>query len=396
MLDPSHIVCKKNECKNNTDIIEKLVEEIPELKTINNKISKKSDGKEKKMNENDLLLSIVDELINIFSAKKLATELNIAVGTLNRWIKNKKVPLSYRFDLMKLNNMEIDYSKYSCKDKDQFFTTKDTAKYCFDVYLEKMKELNENETEYYYIEPSAGSGTFLKVLPKDRTIALDIEPLGKNIKKQDYLEWEPENKTRKYIVFGNPPFGLRGHLALKFINHSAKFANFVCFILPQLFESDGKGVPRKRVKGYNLIHSEKLDDNTLFTEPSGKTVSVKCIFQIWSKHHESEEYTIKQVKDDIMKVYSVSDGGTPSTTRNKNMWYKCDIFIPSTCFGASNMKPYDNFDILPRRKGYGIVFKKNKKKNLKKFKEIDWSKVAFLSTNSAYNIRTSKIVDVFN
>ena len=42
------------------------------------------------MNENDLLLSIVDELINIFSAKKLATELNIAVGTLNRWIKNKK------------------------------------------------------------------------------------------------------------------------------------------------------------------------------------------------------------------------------------------------------------------------------------------------------------------
>jgi hypothetical protein len=372
MLDSNNPICKKNECKNNTD------------------------GKEKKMNENDLLLSIVDELINTFSANELATELNIAVGTLKRWIKNKKVPPLYRFDLMKLNNMEIDYSKYSYKDKDQFFTKKDTAKYCFDVYLEKMKELNENETEYYYIEPSAGSGTFLKVLPKDRTIALDIEPLGKNIKKQDYLEWKPENKTRKYIVFGNPPFGLRGHLALKFINHSAKFADFVCFILPQLFESDGKGVPRKRVKGYNLIHSEKLDDNTLFTEPSGKTVSVKCIFQIWSKYHKSEEYTIKPLNENIIKVYSVSDGGTPSTTRNKHMWYKCDIFIPSTCFGASNMKPYDNFDILPRRKGYGIVFKKDKKKNLKKFKETDWSKVAFLSTNSAYNIRVSKIVDVFN
>ena len=41
----------------------------------------------------------------------------------------------------------------------------------------------------------------------------------------------------------------------KFINHSFEFANYVCFILPQLFESDGKGVPRKRVKGYNLIHS---------------------------------------------------------------------------------------------------------------------------------------------
>jgi hypothetical protein len=51
-------------------------------------------------------------------------------------------------------------------------------------------------------------------------------------------------------------------LALRFINHSNNFhAEYVCFILPQLFESDGKGVPRKRVKGFNLIHSEKIETN---------------------------------------------------------------------------------------------------------------------------------------
>ena len=66
--------------------------------------------------------------------------------------------------------------------------------------------------------------------------------------------WEKNN----FIVIGNPPFGLRGQLALKFINHSSKFADYVCFILPQLFQSDGKGVPRKRVIGLNLIHSETL------------------------------------------------------------------------------------------------------------------------------------------
>ena len=224
---------RKNPCQNNADKIKKLVEEevtkkFQELKLINSKISNKSGGKDKKMDENDLLLSIVDKLIKEFSAKEIATKLNIAEGTLKRWIKNKKVPTLYRFDLMKLNDMEIDYSKYNYKDKDQFFTAIDTAQYCFDVYKKKMKELNEDETEYHYIEPSAGSGNFLKVLPKDRTIALDIEPFDKNIKKQDYLEWEPENKNHKYIVFGNPPFGLRGHLALKFINHSAKFADFVC------------------------------------------------------------------------------------------------------------------------------------------------------------------------
>ena len=49
---------------------------------------------------------------------------------------------------------------------------------------------------------------------------MDIEPKIENIDTQDYLSWLPSDKQKKYIVFGNPPFGLRGQLALKFINHS--------------------------------------------------------------------------------------------------------------------------------------------------------------------------------
>ena len=45
------------------------------------------------------------------------------------------------------------------------------------------------------------------------------------------------------------------------------------------------------------------------------------------------------------------------------------------------------------KKGYGIVFINDKEENLKKFKTVDWSDVAFLSTNSAYNIRSSQITD---
>ena len=37
------------------------------------------------------------------------------------------------------------------------------------------------------------------------------------------------------------------------------------------------------------------------------------------------------------------------------------------------------------------IFKKNKKKMIEKSKNIDWSEIAFLSTNSAYNLRTSLI-----
>ena len=123
---------------------------------------------------------------------------------------------------------------------------------------------------------------------------------------------------------------------------------------------------------------------------------MNCIFQIWSKNHKNNNYDIKDINTDIIKVYSLSDGGTPSSTRNKKMFYKCDIYVPSTCYGQNNMKYYISFDELPRKKGYGIVFNKDKDDNLEKFKNIDWSKVAFLSTNSAYNIRTSQIVEQFS
>jgi hypothetical protein len=240
----------------------------------------------------------------------------------------------------------------------------------------------------------------MKVLPKDRTIGMDIEPKDTNIIKQDYLSWTPSindshRTTTKYIVFGNPPFGLRGHLALRFINHSNKFANFVGFILPQLFESDGKGTPRKRVKEFNLIHTEKL--TTDFYSPDKKNIKVNVIFQLWSKHYTNNDYIIKEPSStDLLRVYSLSDGGSSSSTRNKNMLNKCDIYLPSTCFGKENMKYYNSFNDLPGKKGYGIVFHKNKPEMKEKCKNIDWSNISFLSTNSSYNLRTSTIIAQFN
>ena len=59
------------------------------------------------------------------------------------------------------------------------------------------------------------------------------------------------------------------------------------------------------------------------------------------------------------------------------------------------MRYYESFNELPNKKGYGIVFNKNKEENIKKFRIIDWSNISFLSTNSAYNIRTSQIEELF-
>lgn len=338
------------------------------------------------------LLSILQHILVNKTVKDVATFLNVAKGTIIRWQQLKRVPYHYCFELLKLANINIDYSIFTHRQKDQFFTHTDTAKYCITKAKSIINSYHDDESKYTYLEPSAGSGSFFDNLPKDRRVGLDIEPRNQLVVKQDYLDWTLADPNKKYIVIGNPPFGLRGQLALKFINHS-QFADYVCFILPQLFESDGKGVPRKRVIGFNLVYSEKI--KSTFHWPAGNDVSVECIFQVWSKHHHNTDYDIKKIDDSILKVYSLSDGGTPSSTRNKKMFNKCHIYLPSTCYGGKNMTFYNTLDELPRRKGYGIVFHKDIDINIQKFKTIIWTDVAFLSTNSAYNIRSSQIVEQF-
>ena len=387
-------VNKKKECQNNSTKIETVQENDSINKKLNSHITESTVNiMDSNLDSTKYDLNII--LNNILESKsysEIAKDINVASGTVKRWTELKNVPKSYTFELLKLCNIHIDYSKFSYVEKDQFFTPNSTANYCYSKCMEVIEKYEDSLKDYIFIEPSAGNGCFLKLLPVDRRIGLDIEPKYNEIITKDYLDWSPE-ENKKYIVIGNPPFGLRGQLALKFINHSSKFADYVGFILPQLFESDGKGVPRKRVLGLNLLHSEKLDTN--FESPDGKNISVQCIFQVWSKYHKNDSYVINKKENNIIKIYSLSDGEKPSAIRNKKMLYKCDAYIPSTCFGKENMKYYDSFDNLPRKKGYGIVFIKDKKENLEKFKNIDWSNVAFLSTNSAYNIRSSQITDKF-
>ena len=208
-----------------------------------------------------------------------------------------------------------------------------------------------------------------------------IEPKYDGVIQSDFLLWKPT--TIKNICIGNPPFGLRGNLALKFINYSAEFSDFVCFVLPQLFDSEGKGSCKSRVRGLNLIHSEIID--SAFYYPDGKVVDVNVVFQIWSKHHKIEEEKIDLSK--LIKIYSLSDGGTSGSTRNKKHLYSCDYYLPSTCFGEDCMKVYDDFEKLPHRRGYGIVTLNHEKSLDSIMSEINWSEVAFASTNGAYNLR---------
>ena len=73
------------------------------------------------------ILTVVRHVVKKKGSKYVASYCNVAKGTVDRWIKLKKVPQHYTFDIYKLANIPIDYTKFSFKDKDQFFTHPDTA-----------------------------------------------------------------------------------------------------------------------------------------------------------------------------------------------------------------------------------------------------------------------------
>lgn len=342
-------------------------------------------------NEPSVEYNLLLEILKNSSIREVLQKLSIHNGTIKRWFSEKKVPTNYYNDLnFLLDNKYPERSNFRAKD--QFFTTKEISNYCYKKTLEILEKLEINYNDYLFIEPSAGCCNFFEILPKNKRIGVDIEPIG-NLKneliKSNYLSFLPP-VGEKYIVIGNPPFGLRGNLALRFINHSSIFADVVAFILPPLFDSTGKGVPMKRVKDYKLAHSEKLPLNS-FQYPNGEKVNIATIFQIWTKINieQIESKSLKSCKN-FIKVYSLSDGGTSSSTRNKKMIGKCDVYLPSTCF--SGMKAYDEFDKLPNKRGYGVVFLQDKKTLTELFyNKINWQDEAFLSTNSAINLRTDLI-----
>lgn len=337
------------------------------------------------------------QVIKSKTSEDIAVTLGLHSNTINRWIDTNNIPWQYHGDFLRMLGQDGDINLWGdgVKDKDQFYTKPSIALECYNKFLTVAEAMDINLSKYEFIEPSAGCGWFYQHLPSHRKIGIDIDPNGKYIDeltKADYLRWEP-NKKGSYIVIGNPPFGLRGHLALQFINHSAKFADIVAFILPQLFESDGKGVPGKRVdKKFALAYSERLPEDS-FEKPDGTPIPISTVFQVWTAVNKNKiNIPTKKTCSLYIKIYSLSDGGTPSSTRNKKMIGKCHIYLPSTCF--SGMKAYESFEELPNKRGYGVLIHKN----IRQIKSIllrnDWTETAFRSTNGALNLRTGLIQNV--
>lgn len=169
-------------------------------------------------------------------------------------------------------------------ENDKYYTPEKLSKYCIDKTYEIIGDLNISDI----IEPSAGDGSFSKQM--FFCTAYDIEPEHKGIIKQDFLKLDiPYKKGR--LIIGNPPYGPKMHLVVKFFKKSVELGDYISFILPisqlnnnaSLFEFD-------------LIYSEDLGLQ-YYTDRK-----IHCCFNIYKRNENGLHKKPKFEMNDITIV----------------------------------------------------------------------------------------------
>lgn len=147
---------------------------------------------------------------------------------------------------------------------DKYYTSPILSKCCIDKTFEVLGKGNIT----HIIEPSAGSGSFSNQL---ECFACDIKPECEGIIEKDYLELDiPYQKGR--LVIGNPPFGNRNTLSVKFFKKSIQIADYIAFILPiSQLNND------QQMYEFDLIFSEDLG------KQSYSGVELHCCFNIYKR-----------------------------------------------------------------------------------------------------------------
>lgn len=163
----------------------------------------------------------------------------------------------------------------TARDLDQFYTNVDVAQHLVQKVISVMDHISDPPR--FWLEPSAGSGSFFHCLP-DPKIGVDIDPRCSGVIGADFLQWAPP-PLRPIWAVGNPPFGKNASLAIRFFNHAATFCSLIAFVVPRTFEK--RSVQAKLDRSFHLIEEIPLLPASFVFEE--RPYSVPCVFQIWQK-----------------------------------------------------------------------------------------------------------------
>lgn len=161
---------------------------------------------------------------------------------------------------------------------DQFYTRREVAASCCTLV---RQHVDGQSGEWLWVEPSAGDGAFVDVMPFPQ-VALDIAPKRGDISRCDFMTWHPGTSDRRIAVIGNPPFGKNSSLARRFFDHAALFADVIAFILPRTFQKEG--FVNRLNRQMHMVHESILDEQSFVF--GGEDYAVPTVFQIWERRAE--------------------------------------------------------------------------------------------------------------
>ena len=156
------------------------------------------------------------------------------------------------------------------------------------------------------------------------------------------------------------------------------------------FQSDGKGSPKYRVKGLQLIHSEVLPPES-FTDAAGSPVKVNALWQIW-RRGENVRVAAKTC-DDWIDLFTV-DQRKERLCGHLRM-HEADHFLQRTFYRDPPSLVRD-FAQVRYVCGYGIVIKQRKRDVAGFLKSVDWRSYSNLAAHncrhiSMYHIRNAMV-----
>ncbi len=268
---------------------------------------------------------------------------------------------------------------------DRFFTRSGIARQCHSALLQVMTDDHADPDQYKFVDPSAGEGVFYDLLPESRRIGIDIVPGRPDFECRDFLSWKPCVNGHRYAVIGNPPFGYRAWLALAFVNHAATFADYIGMILPMGFQSNGKGSPKFRVQGAQLVGTMPLPADA-FISPDGKTVQVNALWQVWRRGVNNRAPVV--TCDDWIDLFTVDH--RKERLCGQDRLHEADWFLQRTFYGEPPTLVAD-FANVKYGCGYGIVIKKGKRRVTSALRKADWRNHSNLAAHNCRHISMEHI-----
>ncbi len=275
---------------------------------------------------------------------------------------------------------------------DQFYTKAEVASACWEHFTETLPTLNRSRSDLFFVEPSAGTGAFYRLLPSGKRLGLDLAPKCSDVKSQDFLEvTDLPFSPRDTAIIGNPPFGKRGKLAIAFFNHAAALADLVAFIVPVNFR---KFIVHKQLNASMRFISKLPLPRDAFHLDTGKPYSVNTEFQIWTRlastHHDMRQYKRLPIYHQDFQIWQYNN------TRDALKVFQNAFDFAVPCQGWQDYSRRETDEKRCERNKQWILVKAKNAIVLRRLMEIDYEHLAQECATAVPGFRKGDLVKAYN